>query len=292
MYATIKTMLSWTKLCQFMLASVCATVVNTTVISATVMSTKVSAAVIFSAAPIGEQEDAIQTFAPLAKYLEEIIGEKVVYQHPANWNDYSINMRNGKYDIVFDAPHFGSWRIKNINHTPIVRLPGKLGYVILAKKSNENLNTLRDLLGVKICALESPRLGTMTVYRLFSNPVFMPQIREVKGNFIDVYNELKSGKCEAAVLQDITYQHLIPAEKREVKVITKSAQMPQRTLTIGPKLLNKRRLIADKLMSSKGTRAAAKLLSSNGVHIQSFIYVKKSEYKGLESLLTDAAWGW
>jgi len=256
------------------------------------VSSCANAAVIFSAAPLGSREQAMQIFTPLANYLGEVIGETVVYEHPASWSDYAKNMREGRYDIVFDAPHFGSWRIKNINHIPIVRLPGNLGYVILVNENNRNINVLRDLLRVKICALQSPTLGTMTVYKLFPNPVYMPQIREISGDFRDVYNELKKGTCEAAVLQDAIYQHLVPAEKREVKIITKSARMPQSTLTIGPRLSGKRKLIADKLMTAKGMHAAAKLFSTNGKHIKSFIYVNKSEYKGLDNLLADVAWGW
>jgi len=282
MHAMMKTMSKWIKSVRLIL----------TLAGMALASTSAHTAIIFSAAPFGDSEEAIQIFTPLAKYLEEVIGETVIYEHPASWSDYAQNMRSGRYDIVFDAPHFGSWRIKNIKHTPVVRLPGKLGYVILTMKNKKELNTLRDLLGVKICALESPTLGTLTVYKLFPNPVFMPQIREISGNFRDVYKELKDGKCEAAVLQDVTYDHLIPAEKREVKVITKSAQMPQMTLTIGPRLLSKKKLIAQKLMTSKATRAAAKLLSNNGMHTKSFVSVEMSEYKDLEHLLTDVAWGW
>ena len=160
------------------------------------------AELIFSAPPRENATKGHETYGPLVNYLSYIIGEKVIYEHPEGWAEYTNNMRNGHYDIVFDAPHFGAWRIKNISHMPVVRLPGSLGFVVVARKGERKINTIKDLLSVKVCALASPNLGTVTFYNLLDNPVYQPRIYEVKGGFTGVFKSLKNGKCDAAVLRD------------------------------------------------------------------------------------------
>lgn len=257
-----------------------------------IVATPAEAVLVFSAAPGSESSEGPQAYAPLIEYLAKVIGEPVIYEKPKGWAEYSEKMRNGEYDIVFDAPHFTSWRIKNISHEPVARLPGKLGYTLLVNRQSTTLNSLRDLVGVKICALGSPHLGTMTVYSLFTNPVFMPQIHEIQGEFKDVYSALRSAKCEAAVVRDMDYIHLIPAEKNEVKVIARSAAMPMHTITISHRLLEKKMLITNMLVSAQGAKAAANILALYGNRGQSLIRVNKDEYRGLYHLLTDVVWGW
>jgi hypothetical protein len=148
--------------------------------------TPVKAEIIFAAPPQYSEEVAREIYGPLIRYLELIIGDNVVFEYPSGWREYSKNMREDRYDIVFDAPHFSSWRMKNIEHEALVRLPGTLGYMVVTNQQEQYINSLRDLVSTQICSLASPNLSTMTVYRLFENPVNMPQIKEITGAFNDV----------------------------------------------------------------------------------------------------------
>jgi ABC-type phosphate/phosphonate transport system substrate-binding protein len=265
----------------------------TVIALAAFFATNLQAAFVFSAPPKSNNMQEQTSYGPLIKYIEEVIGETVVYDRPEGWEEYSHKMRNGQYDIILDAPHFTSWRIENINHEPIARLPGELRYTMLVNKTSTRLNKIRDIVGEKICAPESPQLGTMTVYNLFANPVFMPQIHEITGGFKDVYNALRNGECKAAIVRDVDYIHLIPAEKNNVKLIAKSDLMPAHTITISQKLLAKKMLLSKMLISARGSRAIAKVLSLYGKREhQMLVPVEKNDYRGLDHLLTDVVWGW
>ena len=251
-----------------------------------------TAALVFSASPrsdLGNNDKALQS---LVSYLEEVLGEPVVFDRPENWQDYTRKMRGGKYDIVFDAPHFSSWRIKNIDHEPVVRVPGTLGYKLVVNRISEGLNSISDLVRVQICAPQSPDLSTMTVYSMFTNPVYMPQIKEIKGDSKALYAALRKGECGAAVISNDEYTRIVPSEKREVKVVAESDPVPAYTITISPRLLGKKMLMTRMLVSAQGVRAAADVMMSLGKRDQSLIPVDKRDYQDLDQLLSDVILGW
>ena len=250
------------------------------------------AEIIFSAPPQYPEEVAREIYGPLIRYLELIIGENVVFEYPSGWREYSKNMREDHYDIVFDAPHFSSWRMKHIDHEAVVRLSGTLGYMVVTNQQEEYINSLRDLVSTEICSLASPNLSTMTVYRLFENPVYMPQIKEIDGTFADVYQALKERQCKAAVLRDTDYEALAPEEQKSIKVIAKSEPMPERTITVSRRLRPKKRIITMMLTSVEGSRAGENIFREYGKQQQEFIPVQPEEYKDLDSLLSHVVWGW
>jgi hypothetical protein len=257
-----------------------------------ISSSVLHAELIFSAPPRENATKGNETYGPLVNYLSYIIGEKVIYEHPGGWAEYTTNMRNGHYDIVFDAPHFGAWRMKHISHTPVARLPGSLGFVVVAKKNQRNLNTIKDLLSVKVCALASPNLGTVTLYNLLGNPVYQPRIHEVKGGFSGVFLSLKNGKCDAAVLRDSFYYNMDPREKEQLRVVTASNPIPNQTITVSPRLHAKKDIIAQRLVSVEGKKAATNLLRRFSGDQENLWLVNRGEFKDLDHLLTGVVFGW
>jgi hypothetical protein len=171
-------------------------------------------------------------------------------------------------------------------------LPGTLGYVVVANQEDTYINSLRDLVSTEICSLTSPNLSTMTVYRLFENPVNMPLIKEIAGTFNNVYQALKGNQCKAAVLQDAEYEGLSAEERNSIKIIAKSDPMPERTITVSRRLRAKKRIITMMLTSVEGSRAGENIFREYGKQQQEFIPVRPEEYKDLDSLLSHVVWGW
>jgi len=250
------------------------------------------AELIFSAPPRESAVKGKETYGPLVNYLSYVIGERVVYEHPDGWVEYSNNMRNGHYDIVFDAPHFGAWRMKNISHMPVARLSGSLGFVVIARKSDKKIKKVKDLLSLQICALASPNLGTVTFYNLLDNPIYQPRMYEVKGGFKGVYQAFKEKKCDAAVLRDSFYFKMDPREKETLTVITASKPIPNQTITISPRLASKKELISRRLVSPEGKRAAANMIKRFGGAQDNLKQVSNAEFENLDNLLTGVVWGW
>lgn len=250
------------------------------------------AELIFTAPPRENTERGNQIYGPIADKLSTILGEKVTYEHPNGWFEYARNMRDGKYDIVFDGPHFTAWRVKHLKHIPIVTLPGTLNFVLVTKKSNQDIKRVRNLAGKKICGLPSPNLGTNLIYQAFENPVVQPVIFEVRGGMKHVYQAFKQGKCDAAILRHSNYSKLPDAEKKLLNVMVKTRPLPNQTFTVSQRLKANAQKLANFMASKDGAMAADNLLKRYSNKQKYFEKTTEGKFAGIEELLEGVVFGW
>lgn len=247
----------------------------------------------FSAPPREDNSDAKLVYGLLADQLSKVLGVPVHYQQPDNWNDYATNMRTGQYDIVFDGPHFVAWRIKHIDHRPVVRLPGFLQFIVIAKKSDTDLKGMHNLLGNGLCGLASPNLGTLAAFNLYNNPIVQPEIQNINGGPEQLMEAFLNGKCRAVVIPDLAYQKLGASKKEGIKILATSRKMPNQTISVTGKIdPEKRDKIEKFLLSKAGLLAATPLLQRFSKNDQRLIPAPKNEYEGLEELLEGVVYGW
>lgn len=257
------------------------------------LATPVNAEYVLSAPPRETPEEGAALYGPLAKSLSEVLGESVVYRHPGNWPAYGRNMRKGNYDFVFDAPHFASWRIEHLNHTPLAVLPGKLDFVIVT--TNDEIKNTRDLIGHRFCGLGSPNMGTLIVQNMFRNPVQQPTYVFLKGGFGAVFNAVVADKCEAGVLRSPFYfKKLSDADRSLVRLVKQTRPTPNQTLTGSPRLSNEAKLaitemLTDPRRAAEGSRALFNRFSKGA---KAWERPDLSAYTYLNLLLESQAWGW
>lgn len=247
---------------------------------------------IFSAPPREDAERGKEIYEPIAERLSEIIGKKVVYEHPHGWQEYGKKMRDGYYDIVFDGPHFTAWRMKHLSHIPIVTLPGKLDFYLVAWKNDAEIKSPRDLVGQKICGMTSPHLATDMIYDLYKNPVLQPQIYDVKGRMRDVYEAFKDGKCRATIFRDTVFNKLPAAEKNKLKIVVKTRSLPNQAISISDRLKNNAKKLAEFFKSREGAMISNGILQRYSKKQKYFQSATVAEFNGVESILENVVWGW
>jgi len=203
---------------------------------------------IFTAPPRGPVAKEIKMYKPVADYLSRILNKKIIYKFPGNWLSYQNNMQKGRYDLVFDGPHFVSWRIKRNEHEPLIKLPGKLAFAVFASEQNKKVNNITNLQGRTVCALAPPFLGTLTLYSLFKNPSRQPLVVEVK-SFPSTFKGVTSGKCQAGVLRDILFKRF-NKKKKQARMIYHSKGIPNQAITAGARISKE-----DKKKITKQTKA-------------------------------------
>ncbi|MHB8535036.1 MAG: phosphate/phosphite/phosphonate ABC transporter substrate-binding protein [Sulfuricaulis sp.] len=245
------------------------------------------AALVLTSPPRESRAKGIEVYQPIADFLSKVTGQKIIYQYPDNWLLYQQDMRKGKYDIIFDGPAFVGWRIDKLGHTPLVKLPGKMVFMVVVKKDQNKIQSLKELEGHTICAFPPPNLATLTVLFEFDNPVRQPLIMEIH-NFQGAYKGVLGGKCSAAIFPKKKFEQL-SGELGGTKVIFTSKPISNQAFTasprVSPELQDK---IAKALLSPEGEVATQKLRGE--FNVKDFVPATKDEYMGLGKFLRDT-WG-
>ena len=256
----------------------------------TIPPTAVSAAgktYIFSAPPRGTEAKEREVYDPIARYLSQATGEHIVYKYPDNWLNYQNQMQQGKYDLVFDGPHFIGWRIDKVGHQPIAKLPGDLAFVVMAKNDDMKLD---GLAGHRVCGMAPPNLATLTMYNQFPNPMRQPQVKEVR-SFAMAYRDVMDQKCDAAVMRDKMYYKLTAKAETKGKVIWSSKGISNQGFSAGPRFsASAKQKISTALLSADAQGPLAKFFDRFSKNNKKLIKSTAAEYAGLGSLLKDV-WG-
>ena len=242
---------------------------------------------VLTSPPRESEQKAREIFQPIASYLTRVLKRPVVYKYSDNWLSYQSEMQKDLYDIVFDGPHFVSYRMARYQHTPVLKLPGKFVFVIIAKKENERINKLEDIYGRRLCAPAPPNLGALTALAQFTNPSRQPILVDTKG-FPQAYEALVQNKCVAAAIQIKIFEKL-DKEKKAAKVLYESKGLPNQAISASPRLDPAlRTLLAESLLSDAGKQATAKLREEYAG--QDFVPATAPEYENHHVLLKDL-WG-
>lgn len=247
---------------------------------------------IMTAPPREKPIEGLKLYGPLAAAISKELGKKVVYKHPNNWLRYQRNMRNGDYDIVFDGPHFASWRIEHVGHTAIVKLPGTLEFFLVVKKSAGKINSLADLIGKKICGISPPNLSTLSVLARFNNPVRQPVILGIRGGMGKVYRRFINGACTAAVLRNaFFYKKLDKLKQKELKILIKSEPLPNQVITVSKRIsVRDRGRITKAILYGRALDAAKPILTR--FKRKTFVTTTNEEYLVPRELLEGVIFGW
>lgn len=257
-----------------------------------------SANLIFSAPPreggVATGSKSENPYEPIATYLSQKLGQKVTYENPENWFNYQDKVRNDKYDIVFDGPHFISWRIAHTNHEVVARMPGPLDFVLIVKADNNSINTIEDLVAKSFCGIPPPNLGTMVILEKFRNPVRQPIVVGIRGGFPQVYEAFQKGRCQAATLRTNFFaKKLTDEERKHLKVIYKNNGLPNQGFSVGTRIsANDREIIRRALLSPEASKPLDLLIKSFGKPDEKLEASSNDEYMGFNNLLEGVVFGW
>lgn len=243
--------------------------------------------IVFSTAPTQPPEVTEELFGPLIEYLSEQTGQKIVLEPAHNFLEYSNKMRKGEYDLLFDGPHFVSWRMERMGYVPLARLPGHIKIVVITNK-NSDLRAMQDLGRSirRVCAFSSPNMLTMAFLSYFPDPARQPAMIRSQG-FKDLEQCLREGKGDAAVVRD---KHWSQMNKEGLRILDMPERSyPERTFSISPDVdITVRDSLAAALVSDGAAKKAEKLLAR--FNKKTFVRAQAHEYDGLGKLL-HIVWG-
>ena len=236
---------------------------------------------IFSAPPRGSKKAETARYAPIARFMQNVSHHRVVYRYPGTWLNYSRQMVDGRFDLIFDGPHFTGWRDRHLGYTPLVRLPHSITFVVV-ERASERFRRIRQLAGRPICANSPPYLGTLMVLSHFPNPDVQPYIVVIHG-WLVAYRDLMKDECVATVLP-LANLHKLERHGHPVRILYRSPAYSNQAISASPRVppAIQRRLRAA-LLSPAGravTRALRKVYVA-----KPFIRASAKDYVGLGRFL-------
>lgn len=250
---------------------------------------------VFTSPPREKPAKGKAIYGPVASYLSKLLKTRVVYKYPGNWLNYQRDMRAGKYDIVFDGPHFASWRMVHIGHDMLVKLPGNLQFVLVNNISDKIITQPEQLIGQKICAISPPNLSILSILNYFyRNPVRQPVIRGTRGGMPGVYKTYQKGICKAYVFRTTFFKKKIKeADRKNMRILYKTPALPNQVISAGPRIsASDKKRITQSLTTGDGVKATAGIIKRFGGKAKSFIPASNEEYKGYNDLLEGVIFGW
>lgn len=246
-----------------------------------------SANLVLSAPPLGKPETQEKIYQPLAAYLSQVLGEPVEYRHPHNFGLYQAEMQLGKYDIVFDGPHFAEWRVVKLHHEILARAPGQLMFVVVVKDKDREYQNLQDLRGRSLCGLAPPNLATQVVFQHFQ--IAQPNLL-LSPSFPAAFKQMLAGKCTAVILAKRMYERLARTESVKSRVIFTSKAFPSLTMTASKNIDEKKKALLRTKLLSPEAKAAMPGFMRQYTAGKGFMPAIPGEYAGTEQLLKDS-WG-
>jgi len=256
-----------------------------------------AAELILSAPPRESPDTARKLYGPLASLLTKELGRPVRYEYPESWFKYQNDMREGRLDIVFDGPHFVSWRIAHIGHHALVKLPGKLQFYLLTRTANAHIKGPDDLVGRTICGISPPHLSTLSILAYYNNPVRQPIIKGIRCGMGKVLQAgLHNDKCDAFVLRTLFYKKKVkPEQQVQMRILYTSPAMPNQALTVsGRRISAAEQEVLRELLTvrSEGKQAVESIRKRFATKSKGFVVTDDKEYRGYNRLLEGVIFGW
>jgi len=219
-------------------------------------------------------------YQPIAELLSRVTGEKIVYRYPGSYLMYQRDMREGKYDVVFDGPAFIDWRIKRLGHTVTARLDGDLTFVVLTRQDNMHVQSLASLAGRPVCSFPPPHLTTLTLLAEYQD-VNIPRIL-MSESFEEIYKNVTDGQCEAGVLPIGQYQKL-DGQVRALRPVFISQSLPNQAFTVSKRLRKHAGAIAAALTDPVHVAVLKPLLES--FKAGAVVRASSEDYHGMSRML-------
>ena len=241
---------------------------------------------IFTAPPRESLEKGNKVYRPISDYLTDVTGERFVYEHPKNWEEYSSKMHAEHYDLLFDGPHFIDWRVKNLNHEVLIKLPQLIRFRVIARKNDSSIKSLKDVSGKKACAPGAPNFAMLSMFSHFSDPDKQPEHIKVKG-WKNVYQAVINNECDIGVIPK-TNLSLFDKQSKRTKILHTHLPYPNQGFTAGGKIsarLMERVLKA--LLSPEGQKTLSNLRNRYGAGAE-LIQASNEEYDGVRYVLQRA----
>ncbi|MHB1672553.1 MAG: substrate-binding domain-containing protein, partial [Acidiferrobacter sp.] len=149
--------------------------------------------------PVLGQRATHKAFAPLARYLGQLLGDPCHIITSPNFIVYWQNMgRQPGPTFVLDAAHFTDYRLQHLGYHLLVKEPGTVSYSLVVRGSEMVLGP-SALVGLPVASLGIPSMGAALLNRMFPHPTRRPIVVGARDAAAE-FRLLATHKVDAAMI--------------------------------------------------------------------------------------------
>lgn len=143
--------------------------------------------------------DTRAAFTPLAEYLSEASGQRLVLEVPDNALAHWQAMGRGEgYDLVLDEGHFTDYRVRRLGYHVLAKVAGTTSFSIVTGPATVFVEP-DELHGEPVASPPPPSLAALRLVELFPDPIRAPILIEV-GSYEEGIRRVINGDVAAAVI--------------------------------------------------------------------------------------------
>ncbi len=243
--------------------------------------------IVFVIQPILSEDQTRRAFQPLADYLGQVTGKRVVIHTLPNFLAYwEVIRQDSGFHLALDAAHFTDYRVKKMGFTVLAKLPDTVSYSLIVNSGALIIDPV-ELIGRTVATTGAPSIGAARLNAMYPNPARQP-IMVDSGTAEEGIQLLLKRKTQAAIVPTPLVSQQM-AQGGGVSVVVTTEPLPHIAFSASPKLdASVREKIRSALINAANTDAGRKMLKD--VNFERFDPATEQMYNGQSNVLREY-WG-
>jgi ABC-type phosphate/phosphonate transport system substrate-binding protein len=244
--------------------------------------------IVFIIQPILSEEQTQRAYKPLADYLGQATGKRVVIRTLPNFLAYwEVARQDSGYHLVLDAAHFTDYRAQKLGFKVLAKVPEGVSYSLIVSAEALVIDPI-ELVGKTVATPGAPSIGAARLNAMYPNPVRQPVIVDSGTAEAGIQMVVKNKTLAAIVPTPLVSQQM--AQGGGVSVVTTTELIPHIAFSASPKLdAATRDKIRNALVNAANTDAGRAMLKA--VNFERFDPATEQIYSGQSNILKEY-WGY
>jgi len=169
----------------------------------------------------------IKQHQPLADYLGQKLGRKIIISSASDFPGFLQRTREGRYDLVLTAPHMGALAILRDGYQPLAVGSNKL-HAVIASHRDSTLNNLQQLRNARILMPPKKAIVSLLAMDTLAAAGLNPAMLDI--HFTRSHNNalqsVVKGRSDASAFSSPTYQRYLDQGGNALRVLATSVDIP------------------------------------------------------------------
>jgi len=218
----------------------------------------------------------IEQHKPLADYLGQRLGRKVIISSASDFPGFLQRTREGRYDLVLTAPHMGALAILRDGYQPLAVASNKL-HAVIASNRHSAWTNLQQLRNARILLPPKKAIISLLAMDTLASAGLDPRKLDIRftRSHNNALQSVVKGRSDASAFSSPTYQRYIDQGGSDLRVLATSPNIPGNFL------------VANADLDPELTASLRRALIDFGATAEGRRYFKRTRQQGFRPIIED-----